>query len=148
MLMEGWPTLAAGGAAARSGWIGAKVEGDITDPFRIELPTLLIANKCDLDPDPEEVQVLEELLGVHYPAVTTLQRRGRDWDSSGSCSSVDSRSFVFTPRRRAEHLIRNGLSPCAAGRRCLMWPSECTKTLRRHLSSRASGVQASLKVNT
>ncbi len=79
MLMEGWPTLAAGGAAiaSRSGWIGANVEDDITDPFRIELPTLLIANKCDLDPDPEEVQVLEELLGVHYPAVTTSAKTGQ-----------------------------------------------------------------------
>ncbi len=53
------------------------MEDDITDPFRIELPTLLIANKCDLDPDPEEVRVLEELLGVHYPAVTTSAKTGQ-----------------------------------------------------------------------
>ncbi|MGH8611248.1 MAG: GTPase [Gammaproteobacteria bacterium] len=76
LLMEGWPTLTAYGAAI-AGWIGGKVEDDIADPFRIELPTLLIANKCDLDPDPEEVQVLEELLGVHYPAVATSAKTGQ-----------------------------------------------------------------------
>ncbi|MGH8579977.1 MAG: GTPase [Gammaproteobacteria bacterium] len=85
LLLEGWPTLAAGGLAmaAPSEWTRDKVEDDIADPFRIELPTLLIANKCDLDPDPEEVQVLEELLGVHYPAVTTSAKTGQGLGSLG-----------------------------------------------------------------
>jgi uncharacterized protein len=43
--------------------------GDSDDPFRIELPTLLLANKCDLARGPEEVAVLEELLGVDFPAL-------------------------------------------------------------------------------
>jgi ribosome-interacting GTPase 1 len=38
------------------------------DPFGAQLPTLLVANKSDLDPDPDEVQVLEELTGVRFPA--------------------------------------------------------------------------------
>jgi len=46
------------------------------DPFRLDLPTLLIANKCDLDPDPEEVQVLEELLGLRFPALTVSAKNG------------------------------------------------------------------------
>jgi len=41
------------------------------DPFAVELPTLLVANKCDLDPDPDEISVLEELAGVRFPAVAT-----------------------------------------------------------------------------
>ena len=40
----------------------------VLDPFGAELPTLLVANKSDLDPDPDEVQVLEELTGVRFPA--------------------------------------------------------------------------------
>ena len=41
------------------------------DPFAVELPTLLVANKSDLDPDPDEINVLEELTGVRFPAVGT-----------------------------------------------------------------------------
>jgi len=47
------------------------------DPFRIELPTLLVANKSDLDPGPEEVKVLEELLGVQFPALATSVTTGQ-----------------------------------------------------------------------
>jgi ribosome-interacting GTPase 1 len=46
------------------------------DPFRVHLPTLLAANKSDLDPDPEEVRVLEELLGVRFPAVAISAETG------------------------------------------------------------------------
>jgi ribosome-interacting GTPase 1 len=46
------------------------------DPFRIELPAVLIANKSDLDPDPEEVEILEELLGLRFPTLTTSARTG------------------------------------------------------------------------
>lgn len=41
------------------------------NPFAVELPTLLVANKCDLDPDPDEINILEELTGVRFPAVAT-----------------------------------------------------------------------------
>jgi GTPase SAR1 family protein len=51
---------------------------EVPDPFRIHLPTLLVANKSDLDPDPDDVRVLEELLGVRFPAVAvSLRRDGR-----------------------------------------------------------------------
>jgi uncharacterized protein len=41
------------------------------NPFAVELPTLLVANKSDLDPDPDEISVLEELACVRFPAVAT-----------------------------------------------------------------------------
>lgn len=39
------------------------------DPFRIHLPTLLVANKGDLNDDPADIAVLEDLTGVRFPAV-------------------------------------------------------------------------------
>jgi hypothetical protein len=49
-------------------------EGD--DVFQVRLPTLLVANKSDLDPDPEEVKVLEELLQIRYPALAVSAASG------------------------------------------------------------------------
>jgi len=54
------------------------------DPFRLDLPTVLIANKSDLDPDPEEVKILEELLGLRYPALTMSAETGDGLDALGS----------------------------------------------------------------
>jgi ribosome-interacting GTPase 1 len=56
---------------------------ELADPFRIRLPTLLIANKADLDPDPDEVAVLEELLDVHFPALTVSAKTGQNLDRIG-----------------------------------------------------------------
>ena len=53
------------------------------DPFRLDLPTVLIANKSDLDPDPEEVKILEELLGLRYPALTVSAKTGDGLDQFG-----------------------------------------------------------------
>ncbi len=53
---------------------------ELADPFRIHLPTLLLANKCDLDPDPAEAEVLEELLGVRYPALSVSATTGQGLD--------------------------------------------------------------------
>ncbi len=53
------------------------------DPFRLDLPTVLIANKCDLDPDPEEVEILEELLGLRFPALTMSAKTGEGLDELG-----------------------------------------------------------------
>jgi ribosome-interacting GTPase 1 len=53
------------------------------DPFRIHLPTLLVANKYDLDPEPEEIDVLEELIGVRYPAVAVSTVTGEGCDQIG-----------------------------------------------------------------
>jgi hypothetical protein len=60
----------------------AKPDGDagdeLPDPFRLHLPTLLVANKSDLDPAPGEVEVLEELLGVRYPAIAVSAQTGHN----------------------------------------------------------------------
>ena len=72
-LVERWPGLA--GAAE------SRAESD--DPFRIELPTLLVANKSDLDADPEEVGLLEELLGLRFPALAVSADTGAGLDELG-----------------------------------------------------------------
>jgi uncharacterized protein len=56
---------------------------DIDDPFRVHIPALLVANKCDLDPDPDEVGVLEELADVHFPAIATSATSGHGLDRLG-----------------------------------------------------------------
>ena len=53
------------------------------DPFRLDLSTVLIANKSDLDPDPEEVEILEELLGLRFPALTMSAKTGDGLDELG-----------------------------------------------------------------
>lgn len=53
------------------------------DPFRIDLPALLVANKCDLDPSPGEVEALEELLDIRFPAVRTSVETGEGMDAIG-----------------------------------------------------------------
>ncbi len=72
----------------RAAWpgLGATTtpEPDETDdPFRLDLPTVLIANKSDLDPDPEEVKILEELLGLRFPALTISAETGDGLDALG-----------------------------------------------------------------
>ena len=71
----------------RSSWPGLPQSGtphdDDDDPFRLDLPTVLIANKSDLDPDPEEVKILEELLGLRYPALTMSAETGDGLDALG-----------------------------------------------------------------
>ncbi len=57
--------------------------GETEDPFRLNLPTLLIANKSDLDPDPEEVEILEELLGLRFPALTMSAKTADGLDELG-----------------------------------------------------------------
>ena len=47
------------------------------DALEARLPTLLVANKSDLDPDPDEVKVLEELLGIRYPAFAVSAKTGK-----------------------------------------------------------------------
>ena len=71
-----------------SGWRGLdEAQSDDTsaadDPFSLVLPTLLIANKSDLDPDPGEVETLEELLGLRYPALTVSAKTGDGLDEIG-----------------------------------------------------------------
>jgi ribosome-interacting GTPase 1 len=87
-LIERWPGLTTVGHAEEPDDVDRNhAERDdgavIEDPFRIELPTLLIGNKRDLDPDPGELEVLEELLGVRYPAVATSATTGDGLDAIG-----------------------------------------------------------------
>jgi len=77
ILDERWPGLTADATQV------VDREDELDDPFQIHLPTILIANKSDLDPDPEEVKVLEELLGVRFPAVATSAMSGQGLDQIG-----------------------------------------------------------------
>jgi hypothetical protein len=65
-----WPGLASTAAGF----------ADPDDPFRLDLPTLLVANKSDLDPEPGEVEVLEELLGLKFPALAVSAETGDGLD--------------------------------------------------------------------
>lgn len=71
----------------RARWPGLEGQADgpenEVDPFRLDLPTLLVANKSDLDPDPDEVAVLEELLGLRFPALTVSAKTGAGLDELG-----------------------------------------------------------------
>jgi len=53
---------------------------DVPDPFRVHLPTLLVANKNDLDSDPGEVEALEELTGARFPAISCSAGTGDGLD--------------------------------------------------------------------
>jgi len=70
-----WPGLERGETDATA------VPDDSIDPFRLDLPTVLIANKSDLDPDPEEVEILEDLLGLKFPALTMSAETGDGLDA-------------------------------------------------------------------
>jgi len=76
-LLEQWPGFDPV-MAANTG-----LSPDEDDPFRIELPALLVANKSDLDPEPDEVRILEELLGLKFPAVTCSAETGDGCDQIG-----------------------------------------------------------------
>ena len=73
-LIEDWPGL--NGEAP-------PVPDDEFDPFRIRLPTLLVVNKIDLAPGPEEVAVLQELLNANYRAVATSTVTGQGLEDIG-----------------------------------------------------------------
>ncbi|MGD9020370.1 MAG: TGS domain-containing protein [Lysobacterales bacterium] len=73
MLRQRWPGLTDSGMP----------QHDEDDPFRLDLPTVLIANKCDLDPDAGEIEILQELLGLHYPALTVSAETGAGLEEIG-----------------------------------------------------------------
>jgi len=57
---------------------------ELDDPFRIELPTLLIANKADLTQSPEEeLQTLRELAGVDFRGLAVSATTGQGVDRVG-----------------------------------------------------------------
>jgi ribosome-interacting GTPase 1 len=74
-----WPGLDGGHVAEtspNSQPSGRRTAEDSLGPLAVRLPTLLVANKCDLDPDPDEVKVLEELAGVRFPAIAVSTKSG------------------------------------------------------------------------
>ncbi|MDH3713798.1 MAG: TGS domain-containing protein [Gammaproteobacteria bacterium] len=62
-LIAQWPGLNESQAADHA----AESDDELRDPFHIELPTLVIANKIDLCSGSEDVSVLKELLDVDFP---------------------------------------------------------------------------------
>ena len=96
-LRSSWPGLPSNAPPA--------VEED-DDPFRLDLPTVLIANKSDLDPDPDEVKVLEELLGLRFPALTVSAESGDGLDALGPFlfkALEIVRVYTKTPGRQADN---------------------------------------------
>jgi ribosome-interacting GTPase 1 len=69
-----------GSAGAES---DSEVGDDLDDPFRIYLPTLLVANKSDIKTDPTEIEILEELVGVRFPALSVSVETGEALDRIG-----------------------------------------------------------------
>jgi hypothetical protein len=53
------------------------------DPFRTHLPALLVANKSDQFWDRDEIDALEELVGVRYPAVAVSAETGAGTERLG-----------------------------------------------------------------
>ena len=89
---------------------------------------MLIANKSDLDPDPEEVKILEELLGLSFPALTMSAKSGDGLDELGPFLFRALEVVVSTPRRLAKEPMRTSLSPCGAAARYSMSRTWCTRT--------------------
>jgi hypothetical protein len=76
--------IAAAGDGEKTGVEESPEDSDeLDDPFRTWLPTLLVANKCDLGWDPEEIEVLLELVGVNYPAVSVSAQTGEGLNRLG-----------------------------------------------------------------
>ncbi len=79
ILAEQWPGLNGGDVVPDR----PETDDELADPFQVILPTLLVANKCDLNPDPDEVKVLEELLEVRFPAIATSIETGAGLERIG-----------------------------------------------------------------
>ncbi|MGD9339598.1 MAG: 50S ribosome-binding GTPase [Chromatiales bacterium] len=80
VLSERWPGPVPEAFAVRSDATTAEPDDD---PFMLELPTLLVGNKSDLDPEPAEVRILEELLGREFPALAVSALTGDGLEDIG-----------------------------------------------------------------
>jgi ribosome-interacting GTPase 1 len=58
-------------------------DADEDDPFRIVLPTLVVATRSDIRSMTEEIDTLEELVGVCYPAIEVSNESGEGLDGIG-----------------------------------------------------------------
>ena len=88
-LLASWPGVevqddSAGPAFVNNATNGTVTESDelIADPFRNDLPTLLLANKADLG-GADEVAVLQELLGTDLPAMAVSAKTGEGLEQLG-----------------------------------------------------------------
>jgi hypothetical protein len=72
-LTNHWPSMGhdAGAPDAQSG-----ADAEVPDPFRLYLPTLLIGNKADLEPDDGALAALQELAGVDFPPLAVSTSTG------------------------------------------------------------------------
>ncbi len=62
----------------------AAAQDDEDDPFGLALPTLLLANKADLDPDcAADIGALKELLGTRFPALAVSAETGEGLGALG-----------------------------------------------------------------
>jgi len=95
-LTTAWPGLEAG---------DSQPPDEADDVFSLRLPTVLVANKSDLDPDPGEVEVLEELLGLRFPALTVSATTGEGLNEIGAFlfkALEIVRVYTKTPGKKAE----------------------------------------------
>lgn len=76
-------TLTAAWPHRRVGASGGTLPVEDGDPFRRELPTLLLANKSDLGASVEDLDVLQELSGIAFPAMMTSAVSGDGLDALG-----------------------------------------------------------------
>jgi ribosome-interacting GTPase 1 len=83
ILTDSWPGSHGERQAAASPGTSTHPERppqDSSDSLTAELPTLLVANKSDLDPGADEVSVLEELAGVRFPGFAVAAKSGQALD--------------------------------------------------------------------
>ena len=58
----------------------AEQDDEIADPFRIELPTILVANKIDLSDDAGELDALNDLVSYSFPSIAVSATTGKNLD--------------------------------------------------------------------
>jgi ribosome-interacting GTPase 1 len=56
---------------------------DLDDPFRLYLPTILVAAKSDVNTDLDEITILEDLVGMAYPAIAVSTKSGSKLEQIG-----------------------------------------------------------------
>ena len=54
---------------------------EFVDPFRIELPTILVANKIDLADSSEELDALNDLVSYSFPSIAISAQTGKNLDA-------------------------------------------------------------------
>ena len=75
-LVAEWPGAAEEPAPDEGGG-----EESVPDPFRVHLPTLLVANKTDVEYNPADLDVLRELTGVRFPSLAVSAETGAGVDA-------------------------------------------------------------------